>query len=160
MARQPACEGQDAERPGGVVTGETDNVERMFRVLVRAIRTKHPQFLTTSFTVSDLQTQILPYRHFRRELGLESNQEYELTIMQLLSGASGYLEVDERLRDEFVRELASPNPEPSRVRDFADSRVSLNGSAVASLSPKTPASQPAVSSATPARGVGTDHAKS
>jgi len=127
------------------VSEERDPVDRMFRVLVRTIRAKHPAYLTTSFTVSDLQSQILPYRHFRKDLGLESNQEYELTIMRLLSGEHGYLEVDERLRDEFSKELASSSPEPSRVREFGDSRVSLSPTAVAVVTTtNTPVSQPSV----------------
>ena len=111
----------------------SDPVERMFRVLVRALRTSRPALLTSSFSVGDIHQQILPYRHFRRELGLETNQEYELTLMRLLSGAGGYLDVDERLRDALGAELATGSPEPSRVRDFADAQVSIRQPAVAAL---------------------------
>jgi len=103
-----------------------DALDRMFNVLVRTIRAKHPQLLASPFSVSELHQRVLPYRHFRRELGLETNQEYELVLMELLSGARDYLDVDERLRDELGRELNSSAPEPSRVRDFADAQVSLS----------------------------------
>ena len=110
-----------------------DALDRMFHVLVRTIRANHPALLATPFTVGDLHQQVLPYRHFRRDLGLETNQEYELVLMELLTGARGYLDVDERLRDQLGKELVSPSPEPSRVRDFADASVSLNVAAQAAV---------------------------
>src|SRR5919109_1375773 len=99
-----------------------DSVDRMFHVLVRTLKARQPALLSAPFTVADLHQQIMPYRHFRRELGLETNQEYELVLMELLTGARGYLDVDERLRDELSKELAAQSPEPSRVRDFADAQ--------------------------------------
>ena len=110
-----------------------DPVERMFRVLVRALRTSRPALLSSAFSVGDIHQQLLPYRHFRRELGLETNQEYELTLMRLLSGAGGYLDVDERLRDGLGAEFASSSPEPSRVRDYADAQVSIRAAALAAI---------------------------
>jgi hypothetical protein len=103
---------------------ETSN--RVFEVLVRTIRAKRPDLLRTPFTVGELYQQILPFRHYRRELGLETNAEYEMALLQLLSGADGLLDVDEKLRDQLGRELTQPSPDPSRVRDFADASVSLN----------------------------------
>jgi hypothetical protein len=125
------------------MTAELEAVDRMFRVLVRTIRTKHPSLLTEPFSVADLQQQILPYRHFRRDLGLESNQEYELTLMQLLSGAKNYVEVDHRLREEFGRELASGSPQLSRIREFGDASVWLNQDAASGVAMAgTPVSSP------------------
>ncbi len=120
-----------------------DAIERMFQVLVSTVRAKHPNLLSAPFTVGDLHQQVLPYRHFRRELGLETNQEYELVLMQLLSGARGYLDVDDRLRDELGKELASSAPEPSRVRSFADAQVSINQAALATLGNAVPSPNPA-----------------
>ena len=110
-----------------------DPIDRMFHVLVRTLRAKQPALLKTPFTVGELYQHILPYRHFRRELEMETNQEYELALMQLLAGSRGYLDVDERLRDGLGRELASLSPEPSRIRDFADAQLSVNGSAQATV---------------------------
>jgi hypothetical protein len=108
-----------------------DQIDRMFNVLVRTLRAKQPALLKSPFTVSELYQHILPYRHFRRELEMETNQEYELVLMQLLSGARGYLDADERLRDGLGKELNSMSPEPARVRDYADAHVSVNASAQA-----------------------------
>lgn len=110
-----------------------DPLDQMFRVLVRTLRAKQPALLTAPFTVADLYQQILPYRHFRRELALETNQEYELTLMELLSGARGYLDVDEQLRDKLGEELKTPSPEPSRVREFAEAHVAIKPAALAAV---------------------------
>lgn len=115
-----------------------DALDRMFHALVRTLRAKQPALLTAPFTVSELHQQILPYRHFRRELELETNQEYELVLMELLTGARGYLDVDDRLRDELGKELVAASPEPSRVREFADAQVSVNAAAQTKVPATTP----------------------
>lgn len=119
-----------------------DAVDRMFQVLVRTLRSTNPSLMASAFSVGDLHQQIMPYRHFRRELGLETNQEYEITLMELLSGARGYLDVDERLRDGLTKELASGSPEPSRVREYAEAQISLNPAAIAKI-PDTRVAEPA-----------------
>jgi len=142
-----------------------DALDRMFQVLVKTLQAKHPAFLTKPFTVGELHQQILPYRHFRRELGLETNQEYELILMELLTGARGYLDVDERLRDHLGKELNSNSPEPGRVRDFADAHVTVNATARAALpdasqSPVASSSERPVGIRTPAgAGTSTPHCR-
>ncbi|MGA9838363.1 MAG: zinc ribbon domain-containing protein, partial [Gemmatimonadaceae bacterium] len=56
----------------------------------------------------------------------DTNEDYELTLMQLLSGVRGYLIVDDRMRDALERELKSPNPDPGAFRQFADAQVALS----------------------------------
>lgn len=125
-----------------------DAVDRMFQVLLAAIRKTNPALLTSPFTVADVHQHIIPYRHFHRELALQNNHEYELTLMSLLSGERGYLDVDERLRDALRIEMASGAPQASRVRDFADAQVSLNPAALAEGPGKpAPASSPAAAPA-------------
>lgn len=118
-----------------------DALDKMFHVLVRTLRINNPALLDAPFTVGELHSQILPYRHFRRELGLATNQEYEMILMELLTGARGYLDVDERLRDALGKELASGTPEPSRVREFADAHVSISAAAQATVPDLRPAPQ-------------------
>jgi hypothetical protein len=102
-----------------------DDVERMYRHLVRTIRSNSPQLLTQPFQVADLYATILPYRLHRRDLGLETNQDYEMAMLELLSGARGYLVVEPRMREVLGGSLKSPNPDPQLIREFASSRVSL-----------------------------------
>jgi Double zinc ribbon len=110
-----------------------DAIDRMFNVLVQAVRESQPRYLSQPFEVAELYQSLLPYRHFRRELALETNEDYELTLMQLLSGVRGYLIVDDRMRDALERELGAPNPDPGAFRQFADAQVALSPVAVQKL---------------------------
>jgi hypothetical protein len=110
-----------------------DDVERMYRQLVRIIRATSPQLLTQPFPVSDLYSTILPYRLHRRELGLETNQDYELALLELLSGARGYLLVEDRMKQTLGDSLKSSNPDPALIREFAGARVALAPDALRQL---------------------------
>jgi len=102
-----------------------DDLERMYRHLVRTIRASFAPYLTQPFEVGELYQTILPYRLHRRELGLDTNQDYELTMLELLSGARGYLVVDDKMRDTLTAAHASAAPDPALIRDFASAHVAL-----------------------------------
>jgi hypothetical protein len=102
-----------------------DDIERMYRHLVRTIRAGFAPYLTQPFEVGELYQTILPYRLHRRELGLETNQDYELAMLELLSGSRGFLVVDDKMRDVLTAEHASPNPDPAIIRDFSAAHVAL-----------------------------------
>jgi hypothetical protein len=102
-----------------------DELDRLFRRLVQNIRTQYPEFLTRPFEVAELYQSIVPYRHNRRELGLETNQDYEMTLMRLLSGERGYLVVEDAMREAMREELASPNPDTAAFRAWSTSHVAL-----------------------------------
>jgi hypothetical protein len=89
--------------------------------------------LTQPFDVAELHQTVLPYRHYRRELGLETNEDYEITLTELLSGARDYLIVDDKMRDVLRAELAATNPDPSAFKQFAGASVSLAPAALRSL---------------------------
>jgi hypothetical protein len=129
-----------------------DNVDRMYRHLVRTIRAKFPQYLTQPFDVSELHQTILPYRLHRRELGLETNEDYEITLTELLAGARDYLIVDDSVRAALTAQLGSVNPDPSAFKQFAGATVALSPNALRSLEagpddPSTPLRTPAVPAA-------------
>ena len=102
-----------------------DDVERMYRHLVHTIRASFPQYLSQPFEVGELYQTVLPYRLHRRELGLETNQDYELALMEMLSGAGGYLVVDDKMRDVLKAERSATSPNTARIRDFAQAHVAL-----------------------------------
>jgi hypothetical protein len=128
-----------------------DDVERMYRHLVRTIRSSSPQLLTQPFQVADLYATILPYRLHRRDLGLETNQDYEMAMLELLSGARGYLVVEPRMRDVLGASLKSPNPDPQLIREFASSRVSLAPETLREIDPDAlpPAAASAIAATAP-----------
>lgn len=113
-----------------------DQLDRMFQRLVHNVRTSFPHLLDRPFEVAQLYQQILPYRLNRRELGFETNDEYELVLMQLLAGERGYLSGDPDMQNALRTELASPNPELGAYRAWATSSVALDPGAVRSLDVK------------------------
>jgi hypothetical protein len=110
-----------------------DNLDRMYRHLVRTIRSRFPQHLTDSFTVAELHQTILPYRLHRRELGLDTNEDYEITLTELLAGTRDYLIVDDQMREALRKQLSMPNPDPSAYKNFAAATVTLAPKALHSL---------------------------
>ena len=107
-----------------------DALDRTFKHLLQTIQARYPAYLGQPFEVAELYQNILPYRHHRRELGLETNQDYELVLLQLLSGARDYLVVGDEMRERLARELASPNPDPGVFREYSTSQIALSPSAV------------------------------
>jgi Double zinc ribbon len=102
-----------------------DDLDRMFLRLVQNIRNGYPEYLAHPFEVSELYQHLIPYRHNRRELRIDTNQDYEVALCRLLTGERGYLVVDEVMRDRIRRELSMPNPNTAIFREFAAARVSL-----------------------------------
>jgi hypothetical protein len=121
-----------------------DAIDRTFRHLLQTIQTRYPAYLTQPFEVAELYQNILPYRHHRRELGLETNHEYELVLLQLLSGARDYMVVNDEMRQRLARELASPNPDPGAFREFSTSQVALSPAAVRRFENGAAAGEPAL----------------
>jgi len=107
-----------------------DALDRTFRHLINTIQARYPAYLTQPFDVAELYQNILPYRHHRRELGLDTNQDYELVLLQLFAGARDYLIVDSEMRDRLSRELTSPHPDAGAFREFSTSQVALSPAAV------------------------------
>ncbi len=102
-----------------------DDLDRVFHRLVSNIRHRHSEYLTLPFTVQELYETLIPYRHHRRELGIETNQDYEIAMMRLLSGERDYLLTDQAMRDKLKSEIESPHMDPGAFREFASSKVSL-----------------------------------
>ena len=114
-----------------------DALDRTFRHLVQTIQNQFPAYLNQPFEVAELYQTILPYRHHRRELGFETNQDYELVLLQLLAGTRDYLIVDDGMREALARELASPSPSAGAFREFNTAQVSLNPEAVERMTRET-----------------------
>lgn len=102
-----------------------DDLDRVFHRLVSNIRHRHSEYLTLPFTVQELYETLIPYRHHRRELGIETNQDYEIAVSRLLSGERDYLLADQAMRDKLKAELQSGHGDPGAFRDFATAKVSL-----------------------------------
>lgn len=100
-----------------------DDCERLYRRLVHNVRAATPDLLTRPFEVAQLYQQLVSYRENRSALGFASNDEYELALLQLLSGARGFLEGEPEMQHALRAELESPNPDLTAYRAFATSAV-------------------------------------
>ncbi|MGQ0643764.1 MAG: zinc ribbon domain-containing protein [Gemmatimonadaceae bacterium] len=118
-----------------------DDLDRLFRRVVHNVRAAYPELITQSFEVSQLYQQVVPYRLNRRELSVETVEDYELALMQLLSGARGYLTGDADMQRALQDELESLNPDLSAYRGFATSHIALSADAVRALD-QQPMAQP------------------
>jgi len=103
-----------------------DPLDRMLRRLVQNISQGYPEYLTRPFEAAELYQVLVPYRLNRRELELETNQDYEMVVTQLLAGERNYLVGDPVMQEALRRELASPNPDTGAFRNFPDAQVALS----------------------------------
>ena len=107
-----------------------DELDRLYRLLVDAIRAHEPELLARPFEIADIYQSILPYRLHRRALGMDTNSDYEMAMLRLLSGERGYVIGDAAMQDALRRELATPNPDPGAFRPYAQSHVELAADAL------------------------------
>lgn len=110
-----------------------DDLDRLFQRLVHSIRLRHPDYLTMPFTVQELYEDLVPYRHHRRELGIETNQDYEAAVSRLLSGERGYLRGDLAMQEKLTANQNEKVPDTGAFRDYAASKVSLAPEAISAL---------------------------
>src|SRR5688572_19101193 len=102
-----------------------DDLDRLYRRLIHNIRATRPEYLRIPFTVQELYEQLVPYRHNRRDLAIETNQDYEAAVARLLSGEREYLRTDDAMRDALIRELNSPTGDPGIFKEYAQAQLSL-----------------------------------
>ena len=103
-----------------------DDLDRLFQRLVHNIRNGHAEYLSVPFTVQELYDTLVPYRHYRRDLGIETNQDYEAAVTRLLSGEKGYVRADKAMQDRLKKEMESPHADVGAFRDYAETRISLH----------------------------------
>lgn len=128
-----------------------DELDRLYRRLVHNVRNGFPELLTRPFEVQQLYQTLLPYRHHRKELEIETNEEYEIALMRLLSGERSYLQGDPQMQEALRQELLSPNPDTALFRMWASSTISLAPEALRAAEASPAGSMPGLrgSSATP-----------
>jgi len=102
-----------------------DDLDRLHRRLVHNIRMTRPEYLRIPFTVRELYEQLVPYRHNRRELAIETNDDYETDVARLLSGERNYVQSDPAMQEALRRELASPTGDPGAFKDYGDTTITL-----------------------------------
>ncbi|HKI95254.1 MAG TPA: zinc ribbon domain-containing protein [Gemmatimonadales bacterium] len=108
-----------------------NDVDRLFEGLVQTLADTDPARLDAPIQVSEIYQTILPYRTNRSLLGFETNEDYEVALLQLLAGTSGYVSVHPpEAQEALAAEAASVHPDPGLVRDYAAAAVRLDPRAV------------------------------
>ncbi len=140
-----------------------DDVTKLFRTLVRHLATDDPTSLQAPFQISELYQSMVPYRHFKRELGFDSIEDYEMAILKLLAGSGGLATLDPPdVQQVLMTETEEIVPNTGAFREFAAVRVILSPEAVqacldeaTAYAPPAPApvpSAPSVPTAPPPQG--------
>jgi hypothetical protein len=103
-----------------------DDLDRVYHRVLHNIRARFPEYLTVPLTVAQLYEQVIPYRHYRRELGIETNQDYEIALTRLLSGERDYVKSDPAMQQRLREELKSRNPDSGAFRDYGATQIWIN----------------------------------
>jgi len=111
-----------------------DDLERLVDILVKVLEQIDPKRVRTPFQVSELYQSIIPYRQYKNQLQLDTNQDYEMTVLRLLAGEGNYASVEPpEAQQQLAEEAQAINPDPGLFREFAAARVTLQPRAVESV---------------------------
>lgn len=104
-----------------------DELDRLFERLVEALAESGPGRLATPFVAAELYERLVPYRSNRPRLNVATHQDYEMTVLRLLSGERGYASLEPvDVREALQREVAVTNPDVALFRNFPEAQVMIN----------------------------------
>lgn len=104
-----------------------DELDRLFHRLVANLSDLDPPRLQRPFAVSELYENLVPYRTHRKQLRIDTKQDYEMVLLRLLAGERGYAAVEpEEVREALAREAAGVNPDTGLFRRYAGAKVRLD----------------------------------
>jgi hypothetical protein len=103
-----------------------DEVERLFRRLVLNVAQLDPSRLDAPLPVADIHQSLVPYRTHRGLLGMETHEDYEMTVLRLLAGEGGFARVEpDEVRQLLEREAHGVNPDTGIFQRFPGATVRL-----------------------------------
>jgi Double zinc ribbon len=102
------------------------SLERLARQIASNL-SANPARLRQPFTIAELRDLIVPYRANRKALQFETSEDYELALMQLCAGESGFGRMeDAEVGRLFSDEIASPNPDLSLLQQHEKALLMLD----------------------------------
>ncbi len=135
-----------------------DALDLIFRRLVLAARAAGA--LERQLTVGEILETFVPYAAARRDGPIPTHDDYLQAVMELIAGERELIFGDDLMQDDLKAELASPNPDLTVVKTYAQTKVRLSTAGVQrvlagdtniDLRPPTPFSpRPAHATAAPA----------
>lgn len=100
-------------------------LDRIFERLVRTLSAGGPDQLRAPFTIADIVQAFVPYRTYRHELGVDTLQDYEHAVLELLGGERPMLECDADTVAAIRKELSSPDPDTGLLRRIQQVQVRM-----------------------------------
>ena len=100
-------------------------LDPLFRLLVRALATQQPPRIHQPIAINELMDSLLPYRLARRELGVDTSEDYETLLLRLLAGEGDFVQADPAAQAALKAELARPLPDLTMLRVYGDTHVVL-----------------------------------
>jgi Double zinc ribbon len=105
-----------------------DELDRLFGLLVAALAKETR--VAVPFPAAEIYERLVPYRSNRSRLNVATHQDYEMTVLRLLSGERSYVQLEpDNVREAMQSEIATVNPDPAYFRSFPDAQVMVNGHA-------------------------------
>ncbi len=98
------------------MTADPTVLDRIFERLLRTLSAGGPDQLRSPFTVAEIVQSLVPYRTYRNELGVDTLQDYEHAVLEMLAGERGWLVCDPDTVAVIKKELASPDPDTGLLR--------------------------------------------
>lgn len=107
------------------MTADPTVLDRIIDRLIRTLSAGGPDQLRAPFKVGEIVQALVPYRTYRHEIGVDTLQDYEHALLELLAGERGWLICDPDTVAVIRKELASPDPDTGLLRRLqtADVRV-------------------------------------
>lgn len=119
-----------------------DDLDRLHDLLLRRVKETRPELLTRPFEIAELYQTLVPYRLYRRELAIDTNEDYEIAMMRLLAGERDYIVGDQGMQEFLQSELASPNPDTGVFREFGSNHVAFPRDVAISAADEVPSEAP------------------
>jgi len=100
-------------------------LEPLFRLLVRTLSERQPERVHQPMSINELMDSILPYRLVRRELSVDSAEDYETLILRLCAGESEFVQAEPTTQAALAAELRKPLADLALLRVYGDTHVVL-----------------------------------
>jgi hypothetical protein len=104
----------------------TDDLDRLFRRLIRNLADLDPSRVHGPVEVAEIAERLVPYRTHRTELAIDTHEDYEMAVLRLLAGERGYaLVAPPEAREAMEQEVAGVNPDPGFFHHFPTAQVTF-----------------------------------
>jgi hypothetical protein len=102
------------------------DLERLFRLLVQEMAGSDPARLHRPVTITELSSEFVPYRVFRRTLEIETAEDYDALLLRFLAGEENLVRMSaDPVAERFALEAGSVNPDLGVLREFARASFTL-----------------------------------